>query len=47
MYLGKLKFMLPGDYIAFKFSGKVNSTVCGLSEVFFGTLKIKKYLRKF
>ncbi len=26
------KFMLPGDYIAFKLSGKVNTTTSGLSE---------------
>ena len=35
------KFMLPGDYIAFKFSGKVNSTVCGLSEGIFWDFKNK------
>lgn len=26
------KFMLPGDYIAFRFSGKINTTKSGLSE---------------
>lgn len=26
------KFMLPGDYIAFRFSGIINSTISGLSE---------------
>lgn len=29
------KFMLPGDYIAFKLSGEINSTVSGLSEGIF------------
>jgi len=26
------KFMLPGDYIAYKFSNVINTTICGLSE---------------
>lgn len=26
------KFMLPGDFIAYKFSGKINTTISGLSE---------------
>ncbi|MFD1316534.1 xylulokinase [Namhaeicola litoreus] len=26
------KFMLPGDYIAYKFSGEINTTISGLSE---------------
>jgi len=26
------KFMLPGDYIAYKFSGQINTTISGLSE---------------
>ena len=29
------KFMLPGDYIAFKFSNKINTTISGLSEGIF------------
>ncbi|SHH09437.1 xylulokinase [Flagellimonas flava] len=29
------KFMLPGDYIAFQFSGEINTTVSGLSEGIF------------
>ncbi|NAS12747.1 xylulokinase [Poritiphilus flavus] len=29
------KFMLPGDYVAFRFSGQINSTVSGLSEGIF------------
>jgi xylulokinase len=27
------KFMLPGDYIAFKLSGEITTTLCGLSEM--------------
>lgn len=33
------KFMLPGDYIAFKFSNKINTTVSGLSEGIFWDFK--------
>ncbi|HMB64497.1 MAG TPA: FGGY family carbohydrate kinase [Eudoraea sp.] len=33
------KFMLPGDYIAFKFSGLINTTVSGLSEGIFWDFK--------
>ncbi len=33
------KFMLPGDYIAFKLSGTINSTVSGLSEGIFWDFK--------
>lgn len=29
------KFMLPGDYIAYRFSGKINTTISGLSEGIF------------
>ena len=29
------KFMLPGDYVAFRFSNKINTTVSGLSEGIF------------
>ena len=34
-YRKVLKFMLPGDYIAFRFSNKVNTTIPGLSEGIF------------
>ena len=33
------KFMLPGDYIAYKFSGEINSTISGLSEGIFWDFK--------
>lgn len=33
------KFMLPGDYIAYRFSGKINSTISGLSESIFWDFK--------
>ncbi len=33
------KFMLPGDYIAFKFSGELNTTLSGLSEGIFWDFK--------
>lgn len=33
------KFMLPGDYIAFKFSNTINTTVSGLSEGIFWDFK--------
>lgn len=33
------KFMLPGDYIAFKLSGKINTTLSGLSEGVFWDFK--------
>jgi len=32
VYKNIYKFMLPGDYIAYKFSGIVNTTISGLSE---------------
>ena len=32
IYSGIHKFMLPGDYIAFKLSGAINTTISGLSE---------------
>ncbi len=32
LYKKIYKFMLPGDYIAYKFSGKINTTISGLSE---------------
>ena len=39
------KIMLPGDYIVFKFSEKITTTICGLSEgVFFGTSKKTRFL---
>ena len=33
------KFMLPGDYIAYKFSNKINTTISGLSEGIFWDFK--------
>ena len=33
------KFMLPGDYIAYKFSGTMNTTISGLSEGIFWDFK--------
>jgi len=33
------KFMLPGDYIAFRFSNKINTTISGLSEGIFWDFK--------
>lgn len=33
------KFMLPGDYIAYKFSNKMNTTISGLSEGIFWDFK--------
>jgi len=33
------KFMLPGDYIAFKFSNQINTTISGLSEGVFWDFK--------
>ena len=33
------KFMLPGDYIAYKFSGNINTTISGLSEGIFWNFK--------
>ncbi|XLS30124.1 xylulokinase [Flavobacteriaceae bacterium M23B6Z8] len=36
------KFMLPGDYIAFRFSNKINTTVSGLSEGILWNFKEKR-----
>ncbi|ASV31686.1 xylulokinase [Maribacter cobaltidurans] len=36
------KFMLPGDYIALRLSGKINTTVSGLSEGIFWDFKNKE-----
>ena len=36
------KFMLPGDYIAYKFSNKINTTISGLSEGVFWDFKKHK-----
>ncbi|MDY7394887.1 FGGY family carbohydrate kinase [Aureibaculum sp. 2210JD6-5] len=36
------KFMLPGDYIAFRFSNVINSTISGLSEGIFWDFKNEK-----
>ena len=33
------KFMLPGDYISYKFSGNINTTISGLSEGIFWDFK--------
>ena len=33
------KFMLPGDYVAYKFSDKINTTISGLSEGIFWDFK--------
>jgi xylulokinase len=33
------KFMLPGDYVAFKFSNQINTTISGLSEGIFWDFK--------
>jgi len=33
------KFMLPGDYVAYKFSNKINTTISGLSEGMFWDFK--------
>ena len=33
------KFMLPGDYVAYKFSNKINTTISGLSEGVFWNFK--------
>lgn len=33
------KFMLPGDYLAFRFSGEINTTISGLSEGIFWNFK--------
>ncbi|MDC1226888.1 FGGY family carbohydrate kinase [Algibacter sp.] len=35
IYKSIYKFMLPGDYIAYKFSNKINTTISGLSEGIF------------
>jgi xylulokinase len=39
LYAKVHKFMLPGDYIAFRFTGAINSTVSGLSEGIFWDFK--------
>lgn len=39
VYKNIYKFMLPGDYIAFKFSNVINSTISGLSEGIFWDFK--------
>lgn len=36
------KIMLPGDYLAMKLSGEVNTTICGLSEGMFWDFKEKR-----
>ena len=36
------KFMLPGDYVAYKFSNKINTTISGLSEGVFWDFKNDK-----
>ncbi len=39
IYKNIYKFMLPGDYIAYKFSNKINTTISGLSEGIFWDFK--------
>jgi len=39
IYSNIYKFMLPGDYIAFKFSNEINTTISGLSEGIFWDFK--------
>ncbi|WP_405291042.1 xylulokinase [Algibacter sp. Ld11] len=39
LYSKIYKFMLPGDYIAYKFSNKMNTTISGLSEGIFWDFK--------
>ena len=39
IYKSIYKFMLPGDYIAYKFSGIINTTISGLSEGVFWNFK--------
>jgi xylulokinase len=39
IYEKAYKFMLPGDYIAYKLTGKINSTISGLSEGIFWDFK--------
>ncbi|AXP81134.1 Xylulose kinase [Mariniflexile rhizosphaerae] len=39
VYKNIYKFMLPGDYIAYKFSNKINTTISGLSEGIFWDFK--------
>ncbi|HEA21023.1 hypothetical protein LCGC14_0701060 [marine sediment metagenome] len=38
-YANVYKFMLPGDYIAYKLSGEINTTISGLSEGVFWDFK--------
>ncbi|MFX0556581.1 xylulokinase [Maribacter sp. CXY002] len=50
IYEKAYKFMLPGDYIAFKLTGKINTTISGLSEGIFWDFKkneIADFLLKF
>ena len=42
IYEKTYKFLLPGDYIAFKFSGEASSTINGLSEGMFWDFKKNK-----
>tara|TARA_R110002049_G_scaffold37208_1_gene117466 strand:- start:31694 stop:33178 length:1485 start_codon:yes stop_codon:yes gene_type:complete len=39
IYKNIYKFMLPGDYVAFKFSNTINTTISGLSEGIFWDFK--------
>ncbi|PQJ72638.1 xylulokinase [Polaribacter butkevichii] len=39
IYSQIFKFMLPGDYVAYKFSNKINTTISGLSEGIFWDFK--------
>lgn len=42
IYKKAYKFMLPGDYIAYRFSNKINTTISGLSEGIFWDFKNDK-----
>ncbi len=42
IYKNIYKFMLPGDYIAYRFSNKINTTLSGLSEGIFWDFKEAK-----
>ncbi|MBJ6368916.1 xylulokinase [Snuella sedimenti] len=50
IYKQAYKFMLPGDYIAYKFSNQINTTISGLSEGIFWDFKddaIAKFLLEY
>lgn len=43
VYKNIYKVMLPGDYIAMKFTGQITSSITALSEGIFGISKTRKY----